>query len=250
MRAFPPGFKVNIALFFFYQQLLKDAISRYLLWIFCKMLKLYQLHSVNSKDFGAVLLFETLYFARPLVCSAKDSVKDGHAGFRHGLKLEKVGPTFSRFNLPAKITKQFIMGQCALTKFVWYIFYSSTGAFRVWKTRGGYSTNVYTGRLCPELQPLIWCFPMVNAWAPFYISFFKKKVPLSYKTTCRRFRAVHQTFVKYSFVRNSPTSTTHPNPLPAHSVCRNSRHDCLTSLSTTREKQDKLNITLLVTQQT
>ena len=30
MRAFPPGFKVNIALFFFHQQLLKDAISRYL----------------------------------------------------------------------------------------------------------------------------------------------------------------------------------------------------------------------------
>ena len=73
------------------------------------MLKLYQLHSVNSKDFGAVLLFETLYFDRPLVCSAKDSVKDGHAGSRHG---------FSRFNLPAKITKQFIMVQCALTKFV------------------------------------------------------------------------------------------------------------------------------------
>ena len=82
------------------------------------MLKLYQLHSVNSKDFGAVLIFETIYFDRPLVCSAKDSVKDGHAGSRHGLKLEKVGPTFSRFNLPAKITKQFIMVQCALMKFV------------------------------------------------------------------------------------------------------------------------------------
>ena len=211
MRAFPPGFKVNIALFFFYQQLLKDAISRYLLWIFCKMLKLYQLHSVNSKDFGAVLLFETLYFARPLVCSAKDSVKDGHAGFRHGLKLEKVGPTFSRFNLPAKITKQFIMGQCALTKFVWYIFYSSTGAFRVWKTRGGYSTNVYTGRLCPELQPLIWCFPMVNAWAPFYISFFKKKVPLSYKTTCRRFRP----FTKPSWYTRSCETRQHRQHIQA-----------------------------------
>ena len=29
---------------------------------------------------------------------------------------------------------------------------------------------------------------------------------------------VHQTFVTYSFVRNSQTTTTHPNPLPGHSV--------------------------------
>ena len=155
------------------------------------MLKLYQLHSVNSKDFGAVLIFETIYFDRPLVCSAKDSVKDGHAGSRRGLKLERVGPTFSRFNLPAKITKQFIMVQCALMKFVWYIFlqlYRSISCMENPGGGGGYSTNVYTGRLRLEVQPLIWCFPMVNnAWAPFDISFFTKKVPLSYKTTCRRF---------------------------------------------------------------
>ena len=152
------------------------------------MLKLYQLHSVNSKDFGAVLLFETLYFARPLVCSAKDSVKDGHAGSRHGLKLEKVGPTFSRFNLPAKITKQFIMVQCALTKFVWYIFYSSTGAFRVWKTRGVTQQMFIRGGSAPSSNPLYDVFPWLMHGHPFIYHFSRKRYPLSYKTTCRRFR--------------------------------------------------------------
>ena len=37
-------------------------------------------------------------------------------------------------------------------------------------TRGRYSTNVYTGRLRPEVQPLV----------PFYIPFFTKKLPLLY----------------------------------------------------------------------
>ena len=69
---------------------------------------------------------------------------------------------------------------------------------------------------------------------------------------------VHQTFVTYSFVRNSQTTTTHPNPLPAHSVATldmaASPAHTLTmekdhTLSPTQEKQDKLKITLLVTQQ-
>ena len=145
------------------------------------MLKLYQLHSVNSKDFGAVLLFETLYFDRPLVCSAKDSVKDGHAGSRHGLKLEKVGPTFSRFNLPAKITKQFIMVQCALTKFVWYIFYSSTGAFRVWKTRGVTQQMFIRGGSAPSSNPLYDVFPWLMHGHPFIYHFSRKRYPFRIK---------------------------------------------------------------------
>ena len=72
-------------------------------------------------------------------------------------------------------------------------------------------------------------------------------------------RSPFRTVVTSSFVRNSQTATAHPaSPLPAHSVATPDmaappahtlamgKHH---SLSPTQEKQDKLNITLLVTQQ-
>ena len=46
-----------------------------------------------------------------------------------GLKLEKIGPTFSSLNaMPAKITNKF-NGQCTLMKFVWYVLHNSAGSF-------------------------------------------------------------------------------------------------------------------------
>ena len=84
---------------------------------------------------------------------------------------------------------------------------------------------------------------------------------------CRCFKEVHVVPFRRSpnlrdlLVRalNSPTTTTHPNPLPAHSVVTpemaTSPAYTLTlekhhTFSPTQEKQDKLNITLLVTQGT
>ena len=63
-------------------------------------------------------------------------------------------------------------------------------------------------------------------------------------------------FVTYSSVRNSQTTTAHPSPLPAHSVATpdmaaSPAHTLTIEkhhiLSPTQEKQDKLNVTLLVT---
>ena len=243
MRAFPPGFKVNIVAlnFFSIYNYLKALYHAILLWIFLKMLKLYLLNSENFKDFGAVLLFETIYFDRPLVCSAKDSVKDGHAGSWHRLKLEKVGPTFSRFNLPAQNSPKTLLWFSAPWWSLFDIFFTVLQEYFLYGKPGGYSTNVYAGRLRPEVQP----HTLLN------VIFHEKGTPFV-QNNLSSLSAVHQTLVTYSFVGNSQTSTTHPSPLPAHSVAA---PETLTmgkhhTLSTTQEEQDKMNITLLVTQQT
>ena len=159
-ESFPTWFQGKYSSnFFSICNYLKALYHAILLWIFLKMLKLYQLNSENSKDFGAVLLFETSYI------------------FRHDGSVR-----------PDE---------------VWYC---STGAFRVWKTRG-YSTNVYAGRLRPEVQP----------HTLLYVIFHEKGTPFV-QNNLSSLSAVHQTLVTYSFVRNSQTSTTHPSPLPAHSV--------------------------------
>ena len=59
-------------------------------------------HQWTSKNTGAVLLFKTLFRQRNCFLSSQ-VVMDGKDG--DGLKLERVGPTFSSFNaIPAKIT--------------------------------------------------------------------------------------------------------------------------------------------------
>ena len=204
---------------------------------------------MNSKDFGAVLLFETIYFDRPLVCSAKDSVKDGHAGSRHGLKLEKVGPTFSRFNCLQKSPKNLLWFSAHWWS-LFDIFFTALQEHFVYGKPGGVTQQMFIrGGSAPRSNPL-----------PFYTLFFTKKVPLSYKTTCRRFPP----FTKPSWHTRSCETRQHRQhiqapcqlfPLvatpdtaasPAHALTMGKHH----TLSTTQEKQDKLNITLLVTKQT
>ena len=124
--------------------------------------------------------------------------------------LKKLGPLFQDLICLQKSPNN-LLWFSAHWRSLFDIFLQLYRSISCMETRGGYSTNVYTGRLCPDLQPLIWWFPMVNAWPPFYIPFFKKKVPLSYKTTCRRFRP----FTKPSWYTRSCETRQHRQHIQA-----------------------------------
>ena len=65
------------------------------------------LHQLNSKNNGPVLILKSILRLRNcFLSSIATNGKDVH-----GLKLEKVGPTFPSLNsMPAKIAKNIIMG--------------------------------------------------------------------------------------------------------------------------------------------
>ena len=65
---------------------------------------------LNFQNNGPVCLFKTIFtYSNCFLSSVATDGKDGH-----GLKLEKVRPTFSSFNvMPAKIIKKIML--CALS---------------------------------------------------------------------------------------------------------------------------------------
>ena len=61
---------------------------------------------MNFRNNGPVLLFKTIFKHRN--CFLSSDATDGKD--EHGLKVEKVGPTFSSSNaMPAKLTKNIVM---------------------------------------------------------------------------------------------------------------------------------------------
>ena len=44
---------------------------------------------------------------------------------------------------------------------------------------GGYSTNVYAGRLCPEVQPLTLLYTIFHKKVPLLYTFYRQMVSLS-----------------------------------------------------------------------
>ena len=87
----------------------KEATST-LFAIFIMKLKRFS-HRLNFKNNGPVLLFKTIFRHRN--CFLSPGATDGKDGY--GLKVEKVGLTFSTFNaMPAKLTKKIIMVIAAL----------------------------------------------------------------------------------------------------------------------------------------
>ena len=88
-----------------------------------------------------------------------------------GLKLEKIGPTFSSLNaMPAKITNKF-NGQCTLMKFVWYVLHNSAGSFCAGIC--AFCASIFSGGLI-ELR---WFFLVKTIWRFFCVisfSFFWK----------------------------------------------------------------------------
>lgn len=80
--------------------LFKGAMSRYLL-SFKKLKLVFALIEIEFQRNGHILLFKTIF--SHLNCFPSSVTKDGKVG--HGLKIENVGSTLSRFTaMPAKIT--------------------------------------------------------------------------------------------------------------------------------------------------
>ena len=83
-----------------------------------------------------------------------------------GLKLEKIGPTFSSLNaMPAKITNKF-NGQCTLMKFVWYLLHNSARAFCVGFC--AFCASIFSGGLID----LRWFFLVKTIWRFFCVISF------------------------------------------------------------------------------
>ena len=98
------------------------------------------LHQLNTKTIMVQFQYLRLYLAIGSFFSSSVCT-DGKD--EHGLRLEKVGPTFSSLTLSAKITKRYY-SQCSSIKFVWYLFNNSRGAFCEVKGSKGISNDYST----------------------------------------------------------------------------------------------------------
>ena len=200
MRAFPPGFKVNIALFFFYQQLLKDAISRYLLYFISYILWIPKI--LVQFCYLRLYISPDLSSARQRIQSRMDMpVSD------MDWNLKKLGPLFQDLICLQKSPNN-LLWFSAHWRSLFDIFFTALQEHFVYGKPGGVTQQMFIrGGSVPSSNPLYDAFP----WAPFYISFFKKKVPLSYKTTCRRFRP----FTKPSWYTRSCETRQHRQHIQA-----------------------------------
>ena len=124
--------------------------------------------------------------------------------------LKKLGPLFQDLICLQKSPNN-LLWFSAHWRSLFDIFFTALQEHFVYGKPGGLLNKCLYGEALPRVPTLIWCLPMVNAWAPFYISFFKKKVPLSYKTTCRRFRP----FTKPSWYTRSCETRQHRQHIQA-----------------------------------